>query len=100
MQRYEEFTQIIPSQQGKRRFSTLYYPKVEKKSSDTYIITKSSDRFDLLAFQYYGDTRYWVLLAKVNRLHNATIRVPVGIRLRIPDLRLDEIEQLFLDAQN
>jgi nucleoid-associated protein YgaU len=55
---------------------------------------------DLLSFQYYGDARYWVLIAKANKLHNATIRVPVGIRLRIPDLRLDEIEQLFLDAQN
>jgi nucleoid-associated protein YgaU len=100
MQRYDEFTEIIHTQNGKRRFSSLYYPKLEKKSSDTYIISKSSDRLDLLSFQYYGDARYWVLIAKANKLHNATIRVPVGIRLRIPDLRLDEIEQLFLDAQN
>jgi len=100
MQRYDEFTEIIHTRQGKRRFSSLYYPKLEKKSSDTYIITKSSDRLDLLSFQYYGDARYWVLIAKANKLHNATVRVPIGIRLRIPDLRLDEIEQLFLNAQN
>lgn len=100
MQRYEEFTDIIPTAEGKRRYSSLYYPKVPRKASDNWIITKSSDRLELLAFEYYGDTRYWVIIAKANKLFNATIRIPVGIRLRIPDLTRDEIEQLFIDAQN
>lgn len=100
MQRYEEFTDIIPTAEGKRRYSSLYYPKVPRKASDNWIITKSSDRLELLAFEYYGDTRYWVIIAKANKLFNATIRIPVGIRLRIPDITRDEIEQLFIDAQN
>jgi len=100
MQRYDEFTDIIPTAEGKRRFSSLYYPKVPRKSSDNWIITKSSDRLELLAFDAYGDTRYWVIIAKANKLFNATIRIPVGIRLRIPDLTRNEIEELFRDAQN
>lgn len=100
MQRYEEFTDIIPTAEGKRRYSSLYYPKVPRKASDNWIITKASDRLELLAFEYYGDTRYWVIIAKANKLFNATIRIPVGIRLRIPDITRDEIEQLFIDAQN
>lgn len=100
MQRYEEFSEIILTNEGKRRYATLYYPKIPRKSSDTYIFTKQSDRLDLLAYQYYGDSRYWVILAKANKLFNSTIRIPVGFRLRIPDLTREEIDQLFKDIQN
>lgn len=100
MQRYEEFAEIITASQGKRRYSSLYYPRFELKSTDIYLITKKSDRLDLLAFRYYGDTRYWVIIAKANRLHNATLRVPVGIRLRIPfPLELDTIQDKFTESQ-
>jgi len=67
MQRYDEFSDIIPTSEGKRRFSSLYYPKVPRKASDNWIITKSSDRLELLAFDAYGDTRYWVIIAKANK---------------------------------
>jgi len=75
MQRYDEFTDIIPNSEGKRRFSSLYYPKVPRKASDKWIITKSSDRLELLAFEEYGDTRYWVIIAKANKLFNATFLI-------------------------
>ena len=100
MLRYSEFTEIIKTDQGKRRYSTLYYPTFERKSSDIYIICKLSDRLDLLAHKYYGDSRYWVVLAKANKLNNATIKPPVGFRLRIPyPLNSGDIEQLFSNAQ-
>ena len=100
MQRYEQFAEIIKVSQGKRRYSTMYYPKLERKTSDIYLIAKSSDRLDLLAYQYYGDVRYWVIIAKANNLHNATLRPPVGIRIRIPyPLNSGDIESLFIDAQ-
>lgn len=100
MQRYEQFAEIIQASQRKRRYSTLYYPRFERKTSDIYIITKLSDRMDLLAYQYYGDPRYWPIIAKANNLHNATIKPPVGIRLRIPyPLDNQEIEARFNEAQ-
>lgn len=101
MQRYKEFTDILKTEEGKRRYSTLYYPKFDLQSSDIYIITKISDRLDLLAYQYYGDTRFWVVLAKANKLNNATIKPPVGFRLRIPfPLTLNDLTEKFTNAQN
>lgn len=100
MQRYEEFAEvIIDSSNNKRRYGTLYYPDFEQKSSDVYIITNIGHRLDLLAYQYYGDVRFWTVIARANKLHTATIRPPLGIRLRIPyPLNYDEIQTAFNDA--
>jgi hypothetical protein len=85
MQRYTEHVGVIQTEaQRQRRYETMYYPSFEKRASDIYIITKFSDRLDLLAHQFYGDQRYWVVLAKANRLAFGSIRVPPGIRLRVP----------------
>lgn len=100
MQRYEEFTDvIIDGENNKRRYGTLYYPDFEPKSSDIYIVTNIGHRLDLLAYQYYGDVRFWPIIAKANKLHTATIRPPLGQRLRIPyPLNYDEIAAGFLEA--
>lgn len=100
MQRYDEFTEVLKTEEGKRRYSTLYYPKFEIRSSDIWIITRKVDRLDLLAFQYYGDSRYWPIIAKANKLHNATIRPPIGTRLRIPfPLDSGDVTQKFNERQ-
>ena len=83
MQRYEKYSEIITtSTRRKRRYSTMYYPTPERKTTDIFIITKRNDRLDLLANEYYNDPRKWVLLAKANRLHD--LIVPAGIQLWIP----------------
>jgi nucleoid-associated protein YgaU len=100
MQRYEEFAEIIKDKNGKRRYSTLYYPTIPPKTSDKYIITKQMDRLDLISAREYGDVRYWPLIAKANKLSSATIRVPVGIRLRIPfPLNHSMVEDAFVNKQ-
>ena len=100
MQRYEEFAEIIKTSEGKRRISTLYYPKLTKTTKDIFIITKRSDRLDNLSFKYYGDTRYWVIIARSNNLNQPTVRVPPGIRLRIPFFENhSDIETAFRNKQ-
>lgn len=100
MQRYEEFSEEIIASQNKRRYATLYYPVPEKRSSDVYIITNKMDRLDLLADKYYNDPRLWVIIAKANTLHAGTIRVPTGVRLRIPyPLSYTDIEEMFINKQ-
>lgn len=100
MQRYQEFSEIITTSQNKKRYATLYYPDFPVRDTDIYIITRRTDRMDLLAYDYYGDQRYWVIIAKANALNNATIRPPVGTRLRIPyPLNPDDIDILFRDSQ-
>lgn len=100
MQRYEEFAEIINDKTGKRRYSTLYYPNIAKKSSDIYIISKISDRLDLLSSQYYNDVRYWPIIAKANKISSPSLRLPIGIRIRIPyPLNHAEIETAFREKQ-
>lgn len=84
MQRYQEFTDVISVTQRKRRYGTLYYPSFERKTSDIFIVSKVTDRLDLLAAEYYGDPRYWVIIAKANKLYDGTIKIPPGLRIRIP----------------
>jgi len=103
MQRYKEFAEIIKDETNfnRRRYSTLYIPDFPQRDTDIYIITKRTTRMDLLANEYYGDPRYWIIIAKANVLNNATIRPPIGIRLRIPyPLNTGVIETLFIDKQN
>ncbi len=100
MQRYEEFAEIIKDKEGKRRYSTLYYPSITPRTSDKYIITKISDRLDLLSAQEYGDVRYWVIIAKANKISSPTLRLPAGIRLRIPyPLNHADVEDAFRQKQ-
>lgn len=84
MQRYTLYSEILKTADNKRRYATLYYPELSPKQSDIYVITKKFDRLDLLAAKYYGDPRFWVILAKVNQLHQASLFMPAGMRLRIP----------------
>lgn len=99
MLRYQEFAETIIGDNKKRRYGTLYYPDMEPMASDVYIIANMSDRLDLLAYQYYGDTRFWPIIARANRLHSASIRPPLGKRLRIPyPLIYDDIRTAFLEA--
>jgi hypothetical protein len=100
MQRYEKFADKIITTQKKRRYSTLYYPTIPEKSTDIFIVTKNMDRLDLLAHKYYGDARWWVIIAKANKLYNGTVRVTPGIRLRIPyPLTIVDVNDIFNENQ-
>jgi hypothetical protein len=101
MNRYEDITNIIREESGVRRFSTTYYYKIPFKTSDFFIYAKSGDRLDLLANDYYGDPRYWWIIANENDIGKGTIIPPVGIRLRIPyPLNMLELENLKKEAIN
>lgn len=100
MQRYEKYANVIKESNGKRRYSTMYYPDIERKTSDIYITTTNVDRLDLLAQRYYGDPRNWIIIAKANRLFNGSLRIPAGLRLRIPNpLSASDLSSAFTDKQ-
>lgn len=101
MNRYEDLTKIIREESGIRRFSTTYYYKIPLKTSDFYIYARAGDRLDLLANDYYGDARYWWILANENDIGKGTIVPPIGTRLRIPyPLDLIELENLANESIN
>jgi hypothetical protein len=65
-------------------YRTILYPLIPPRISDLYIIPNENDRLDLLAHKYYGDVRYWWIIAQANHLGKGSLRVKPGIRLRIP----------------
>ena len=85
MQRYSDTIQTIRHNDvGKTRYETMLYPEFPPKITDKYIIAKRLDRLDLLANEWYNDSRYWWVIAKANNLTGGTFRVEPGTRLRIP----------------
>lgn len=100
MQRYTETVDKIKTYGGRRRYETMYYPQIPYRDTDIYIITKRTDRLDLLANDHYGDPRYWFVLAIANSYNNATIKPPIGERMRIPyPYTESEIQELLDNAQ-
>jgi hypothetical protein len=83
LNRYKDNDVIINSNK-KRVYKTILYPKIENSISDIYILVNNEDRLDLLAHKYYGDVRYWWILAQANNLGKGSLRIPGGSRLRIP----------------
>lgn len=101
MQRYEETVGIIRHNgDGKRRYETMLYPKIPKKTSDIYILSKKLERMDNLAYEYYGDPRYWWVIRRVNKLPGGTLQIPAGRRIRIPfPLDPAQLEELMATMQ-
>jgi len=55
-----------------------------QKREDKYIISQRGDRFDMLAYQYYGDASYWYIIANANNIYDS-LMVQEGGRIKIPD---------------
>ena len=60
------------------------YPIIERNETDVFIETRIGDRFDMLAYEFYGDVTLWWIIAKANIMINGTLAVEPGLKLRIP----------------
>ena len=77
----------IPTQktnEGVTIYSQTYYPEIEYREDDIYIITGNTDRLDLIAYDFWGDESYWWAVAMVNNLECDSFFPPIGTQLRIP----------------
>jgi hypothetical protein len=79
------YSKILKTNETKKQYleSTLY-PQIKPTDDDIYVITTSTDRLDLLAFEYYGDKNLWWIIAVANNLNDATLYVKAGTQLRLP----------------
>ena len=87
MNRYKKISLLndSPVKKGKRFFSTTRYPEIPLSVSDIYVITQKSDRYDLLANQYYKDKSLWWIIAVANpSITQNTLYPPIGVQIRIP----------------
>ena len=78
-----------------RYYKNALYPEVEPLVDDTYIITTSNDRLDLLAYDFYGDPKLWWVIATANNLSGNSMYVQNGVQLRIPS-NVQDILSKFL----
>lgn len=86
MSQYRNINQPTTNFQNKRKFTTTRYPQIPLSDDDIQVLTDSGDRLDNLAFQFYGDTSYWIwiVLANPNKTSRDSYFVEPGTQLRIP----------------
>ncbi len=84
MARYTYAETLLQKETKKRYLESVIYPKIPVSDDDLYVITNSTDRLDLLANQYYGNTMYWWVIAVANNINDGTLYIEEGRQLRIP----------------
>ena len=69
-----------------RYFKRSKYPFIPLSPSDTYIITQTEDRLDKLAYQYYGESNLWWVIATANPsiVRKDSLYLKPGLEVRIP----------------
>lgn len=84
MSKRYQYINIIKNSQGKRYYVNNIYPEIPLSENDIYIISTASDRLDVLANDFYGDsTLYWII-ASANNLKGDSLIPDPGTQLRIP----------------
>ena len=75
---------IDKTESGRRYYPTTIYSQIDPKSDDIYLVTVKGDRMDNIAFQYYGDSTLWWVIAASNDIPQDSIFMPVGSQIRVP----------------
>lgn len=81
--RYQNI-QVVKDNTGERYYTNNIYPDIPVSNNDSYIITVLGDRLDLIAFDFYGDTSFWWVIASANSLSGDSLYIEPGTQLRIP----------------
>lgn len=74
---------------GRQVYRSKIYPNIPPSDQDTFVATETGDRLDTLAYQFYGDSRFWWIIATSNNIHDANIGFEEGTILRIPANYID-----------
>ena len=91
MNRYETIQEIRNENPyvgtiGDEYYDTVYYPEVGASEADIYVETEFGDRLDALAYQFYGDTTlYWIIaIRNPNKVNFGSIYLSPGSQIAIP----------------
>lgn len=91
--RYQNIKEVKYESTGSQYYINNIYPDIPLSNEDNYVITVLGDRLDLLAFDFYGDTSYWWVIASANSLPGDSLYLEPGTQLRIPVNLLAAISQ-------
>jgi len=82
--RYQYIAITNDNVRRKQQYIPTYYPTIPATENDTYILTQYQDRLDLIAYDFYGDSTLWWVIAMANELPGDSLYLEVGTQLRIP----------------
>lgn len=82
--RYQNIDVTKYEGKGVQYFTNNLYPDVPLSPDDSYVIAVLGDRLDLLAFDFYGDTTFWWVIASANALPGDSLYLEPGAQIRIP----------------
>jgi|TARA_R110000851_G_scaffold166584_3_gene311937 hypothetical protein len=70
-----------------RYYKNIEYPSIKVDVNDIYIISKIGDRLDLLANDFYGNSRYWWVISRSNpgKIKSDSFFIDPGLQIRIPN---------------
>lgn len=68
-----------------KRYKTVRYSIPTSSEQDVYIFSRTGDRLDLLAHEFYQDVRLWWIIAEANNLGKGSFNIPPGLQIRIPN---------------
>jgi phage tail protein X len=84
MYRYQNIQIVKTDSTSDRYYVNNIYPEIPYSENDSYVITVLGDRLDTLAFNFYGDTSLYWVIATANALPGDSIYLDPGSQLRIP----------------
>ena len=84
MYRYQNIPIAKQNDTGSQYYLNNLYPSIPLSNDDNYVITVLGDRLDLLAFDFYGDSSMWWIIASANALPGDSLYLEPGSQLRIP----------------
>lgn len=87
------FADLVTSD-GVEFWDTLVLPDARPRQDDIQHVVSSTDRIDLLAHRYYGDSRLWWVIAWANNLEILPTDMKPNMQLRIPSKDYIENELL------
>ena len=96
MNRYTKID-IFRTEEGKQYYTNPIYPFIPESEDDIYMIAGFSDRYDILAQQFYNDASLWWIIASSNNHQKASLIPTPGKQIRIPadkDLALELFNQV------
>lgn len=86
MAKYSTISEIKTTESGKRYYSPAILEGYKPNIADTTYTTQLGDRWDLLAYKYYNNARYWYVLARANGKFDGSIFITPGTQIIIPGL--------------
>lgn len=85
MAKYQNILNLNTTDTGKRYYSSALLESYTPTGQEFIYTAQLGDRWDLLAYRFYGSVRYWYVLARANGGADGSLFITPGKTLIIPE---------------